>query len=69
MDRALKHFMIAVKGGHSTALEGIQKLYSNGRATKEDYTKALQMYQTYLGEIKSDQRDKAATISDRYRYY
>ena len=43
--------------------ESAAELYSKGHATKEDYTKALQL-QTYLGEIKSDQRDKA-----NYRYY
>ena len=31
--------------------------------------KALQLYQVYLGEIKSEQRDKAATHSELYRYY
>lgn len=31
--------------------------------------KALQLYQDYLGEIKSVQRDKAAAADDRFRYY
>ena len=31
--------------------------------------KALQSYQTYLEEIKSDQRDKAAAADEKYRYY
>jgi len=53
MDRALKHYIIAVKGGDSESLGVIQELYTRGCATKEDYTKALQSYQTYLGEIKS----------------
>ena len=70
VDRALKHFMIAVRDGHSKSLKRIKQMYSNlGHATKEDYTKALQLYQTYLGEIKSVQRDKAAAFSDEYRYY
>ena len=38
----------------------IQKLWKNGFASIEDTTEALQLYQTYLNEIKSDQRDKAA---------
>ena len=45
-------------------------MYSNGHyATKEDYTKALQLYQTYLVEIKSAQRDKAAAFNKEFRYY
>jgi len=69
MDKSVKHFMIAAACGHDGALENIQELYSYGRATKDDYTKALQSYQEYLGEIKSSQRDKAAAAREDYRYY
>ena len=69
MNRAIKHYMIAVGSGHNDSLKQIQQLYSNGHATKEDYKKALQLYQTYLGEIKSPQRDEAAAADDQYRYY
>jgi len=69
MDRALKHFLIAVRGGHSESLTEIKQFYSDGYATKEDYTKALQSYQAYLGEIKSAQRDKAAAAREENRYY
>ena len=41
----------------------------NGHATRDDYAKALRAYQAYLEEIKSDQRNKAAEYSDRYKYY
>jgi len=68
MDRALKHHLIAIRGGHSTSLKLIQRMYSVGHATKGDYTTALQTYQEYLGEIKSDQRDKAAAADERNRY-
>lgn len=60
MDRALKHWMIAVKDGCANSLEDIKLLYSKGHATKDDYTKALRYYQAYLNEVKSDQRDEAA---------
>jgi len=69
MNRALKHYMIAVECGKDSALKAIQKLYSNGHATKEDYAHALRTYQAYLSEIKSTQRDKAAAASANYRYY
>jgi len=61
--------MIAVENGCHDSLKSIKWLYKNDLATKEDYTKALQVYQEYLGEIKSDQRDKAAAASEEYRYY
>jgi len=70
MDRALKHLMIAVGGGFNLSLERIKELYIDGTVTKECYTKALQSYQEYLGEIKSPQRDEAAAFdSEEYRYY
>jgi len=70
VNRALKHFMISIGGGKSDSLEFIKDLYLGGCATKEDYTKALRSYQTYLDEVKSAQRDEAAAFnSKKYRYY
>jgi len=69
MDRALKHLMIAVGGGHAQSLERIKDLYSKGHITKDDYTEALLLYQAYLDEIKSPQRDKAAADDEDCRYY
>ena len=69
MDRAFKHFMIAVRSGDDDSLNKIKQLYTIGQASKDDYTKALQAYQEYLGEIKSPQRDKAAAADEKYRYY
>ena len=45
------------------------QLSVDGHATKYDYAKALKSYQAYLSEVRSDQRDKAAAFSDRYKYY
>ena len=69
MDRATKHFMIAARFGQNNSLKNIQQFYSNGDATKDEYTSALQAYQEYLGEIKSVQRDEAAAAGEQYRYY
>ena len=55
-DRALKHYMIAVKDGNSASLEKIKSLHLEGRATKDVYANALRSYQVYVDEIKSDQR-------------
>ena len=69
IDMAVKHFMIAVECGDNESLKMIQQLYSRGHATRDDYAKALKAYQAYLKEIKSDDRDKAAAFSDRFKYY
>ena len=68
-DKALKHFMIAVRGGLGLSLEMIKQMYKNGDASKDDYMTALRLYQEYLGEIKSRQRDEAAEFDERNRYY
>ena len=69
IDRALKHYMIATRGGYANSLKNIKILYSKGDATKDTYTKALKVYQTYLDEIKSVQRDKAAAALEDCCYY
>ena len=61
--------MIAIRAGDNDALKQVQQMYSSGHATKEDYTKALHLYRTYLSEIKSPQRDKAAADDEEYRYF
>ena len=69
IDRAIKHYMISVRGGEADSLQKIQQLYKDGNATKDDYLEALRAYQEYLAEIKSVQRDNAAEASAEYRYY
>ena len=61
--------MIAAGSGYTHSLEMIKKIFTNRDATKEDYAKALQVYQAYLNEIKSLQRDEAAAFDDDYKYY
>lgn len=70
--RALKHYMIGVKGGSEESLNEVKEFCMRGLATKEDYAQALQSYQAYLDEIKSEERDKAAgatEFGDQYRYH
>jgi len=69
MDRALKHWIIAVEGGFKRSVGSIKRLYSNGHATKDDYANALQAYQAHLNEIKSLQRDEAAAYNADWNYY
>ena len=68
VQRAMKHWMIAVESGSKKSLDRVQMLFVNGHATKDDYSKALRAYQSYLEEIRSDQRDKAAAASVRFKY-
>ena len=68
-DRALRHFMIAVRDGDSDSLEIIKRYSLNGYATKDDYANALRDYQAYVDEIKSEQRDEAAAFREDYKYY
>ena len=67
-ERAIKHYMIATRSGSSESLEFIKKICSDGHSINGDYTKALQLYQSYLGEIKSSQRDDAAEFDEEFRY-
>ena len=67
--RALKHWMISVAGGVYGSLKAIKTLYMNGHVTKDDFETALRSYQSYLDEIRSDQRDEAAAAKDEYKYY
>ena len=69
MDRAVKHDMIAAGSGCTASLEKIKLLFKKGLVTKDDYAKALRAYQANLVEIKSPQRDEAATFHDDYKYY
>ena len=66
--RAIKHWVIAAGGGDHDSLKAMQGMYTDGHATKDDYTKALKSYQVYLDEIKSDQRDKVALAGEKYKY-
>ena len=69
MDRALRHYSIALYSGEIKSFTGIRLLYHNGYATDDDCIKAVQPYLDYIDEIKSDQRDKAAAFKDEYKYY
>ena len=69
IDRALKHYMIAVRSGSNESLKIIKQLFTHGGVTKDDYMNGLKNYQAYLVEVKSDDRDKAAAYDDEYKYY
>jgi len=68
-ERALKHWMIAAGGGYKRSLNAIKELFMKGHTAKDDYEKALRGHQAYVGEIRSSQRDEAASFSDEFKYY
>ena len=61
--------MIAAGSGDNDSLEFIKQMFMKGYATRDDYAKALRVYQENLVEIKSPQRDEAATFNEGYKYY
>ena len=69
VDRAVKHLSIAAGCGSSQSLDILKQLYSRGEATKDEYTKALRVFQSYLPEIRSKQRDEAAEFHESCKYY
>ena len=70
VDRETKLKLIIVVGfGSNDSLKAIKHMKVHGYATKDEYAKALQSYQSYLDEIKSDDRDKAAAFSNDNGYY
>ena len=68
MKRALKHYTIASGCGFADSVKQVKEMYRCGYATKDDYMKALQAYQSYTVEVKSIQRDEAAAFDKRFRY-
>ena len=69
MNRALKHLMIAAGCGDNDSLDTVRIMFMDEEIRKDDYAKALQVYQSYLSEIRSPQRDEAAAFDEDYKYY
>ncbi|KAL7515594.1 hypothetical protein ACHAXN_013170 [Cyclotella atomus] len=61
--RAVKHHLIAAEGGEIGSVNVIAKYYRNGQTTKEKYERALRLYQQFLDEVISDQREEAAAYN------
>jgi len=69
LNKASKHYIIAVKDGCLDSLKRIKEFYTKGYATKDEYAKALRGYQAYQDEIKTNQRDEAVAVRGDYKYY
>ena len=66
--RAVQHWMISTAAGLNESLVEIRKSYQQGHATKDDYQKALLIYQSVVEEMKSDQRKTAAGLAGKIDY-
>jgi len=66
--RAFKHYTIAARAGDKGCLDVIKKAFEfkdglmRGIVTKDEYAKTLRGYQKAQDDMKSDMRDKAATL-------
>jgi TPR repeat protein len=67
-DRAIKHWLIAARCGKLDAVNAMKEAMTLGTATRDDYAQALQGYQHYVNDVRSEQRDRAAAYSDEYKY-
>jgi len=67
MERAAKHWIIAVNLGHSHSLDAVKSCYRQGFVSKEDLAKALRAHQAALDAMKSPQRDEAIAIRDHMK--
>ena len=63
-DRAVRHFLISAKMGYKDSLDRIKDMFASGRATKAQYAGALKGYQSAVQEMRSPERDDAATFNE-----
>ncbi|KAL7539867.1 hypothetical protein ACHAXR_012320 [Thalassiosira sp. AJA248-18] len=61
-NRAMKHFMIAAEFGCDDSLKEIQRGFSDGHVTKDDFEKALRAHKEFKDEVQSDQRDAVDAV-------
>ena len=61
IDRAMKHWMISAGAGDGDSLKNIRECFMRGEATKDNFEKALRAHQGAKDEMRSDQREAAAT--------
>ena len=60
VDKAVKHYIIAAKLGHTGAMETLWDHYKHGSITKEDLDATLRTHQAAIDATKSPQREAAA---------
>ena len=61
-NRAYKHFILAARAGFKKSLDWVKEGFMKGVVTKDEYAITLRAYQQRHDEMKSKDRDKAASI-------
>ena len=52
---------MAARAGYDESLDAVKAGFRNGVVTKDEYANTLRAYQKIQDEMKSDERDKAAS--------
>lgn len=66
MERAMKHYMIAARGGFDECLKEVGEGYKAGYITKDEYASTLRTYQHSIDEMKSEDRTESNRGKDWY---
>ena len=62
-NRAMKHYILAVKAGDEETLDKVKQGFTDGFVTKDDYADALRTHQKARGGMKSAMRDRAEKLT------
>jgi len=60
-ERAMKHLILSARAGYEESLDGIKQGYRLGLVSKHDYADVPRAYQKSQDEMKSKERDIAAS--------
>ena len=66
VERAVKHYIIAANLGEEKSMKALWKHYSAGNITKEDLDATLRTHQAALEGMKSEQRNYADYMQQKY---
>ena len=64
-NRACKHFILSARAGFKMSLDAVKEGFMKGVITKDGYANILRAYHQRHDEMKSDDRDKAASFRQR----
>lgn len=62
-ERAYRHFIIAAKDGFKDSMRVVRLGYKKGHVTKQEFKETYRAHKQSLDEMKSEQRDKASSLS------
>jgi hypothetical protein len=62
IDRAVKHWIIAVNLGHEQSMQALKMFYEAGKISKDQFDAALRANHAAVDAMKSPQREAAEAI-------